>query len=326
VTDSGPVAFDALLAEVAAAYALREVRLVERVRPNVLRVSSSAGEIAVKLFELRQREDAERETALLVHLLPPDPAYRVQTLVRTAGDEPVAVLSSHRVVVTDWVAGRFKPYTAITEPEWRALGKQLGALHVRLQTFDGYPMLVMSQMLGTRDLGTERASLTGLQRLVPEAMRDHLATMLATLDTHGAAALAIPDIAEHPIHNDYNQYNYVFDDRLPPVILDWEGAIIAPQAYEVVRCLNHLPLVAPDHARAFIAGYREVRALEAVALAWAVDASLVDHALKRWPIDRLLAGHADAEGSVRRSAEVLRALVDGIDALRAFYAAHAGRA
>jgi Ser/Thr protein kinase RdoA (MazF antagonist) len=322
----GAAQVDALLAQVAAAYALTAVRLVERVRPNVLRVDSEGGELAVKLFELRQREDAERETALLVHLHPLDPAYRVQTLIRTADDEPVAELATHRVVVTGWVAGRFKPYTAISPDEWRALGKQLGALHVRLQTFDAYPMLVMSEMLRTRDLGIERTSIAGLQALVPEPLREHVATMLATLDAYGAAALAIPDLAEHPIHNDYNQYNYVFDDRLPPVILDWEGAIVAPQAYEVVRCLNHLPLVAPEHARAFIAGYREVCALEAAALAWAVDASLVDHALKRWPIDRLLAGHSDADASVRRSAEVLRALVDGIDTLRAFYAAHAGRA
>lgn len=317
---------DALLAEVATAYALTDVRLVEQVRPNILRVSSSKGELAVKLFELGQRDEADRETELLVHLQPQDPAYRVQTLLRTASDDAVAELSEHRIVVTDWVAGQFKVYTAITEDEWRALGKQLGALHVRLQTFGSAHMQSLTGLLHTRDFSIERASIAGLRELVPEGMREHVTTMIAALDSHGAATLATDDLVEHPIHNDYNQFNYVFDGTLPPVILDWEGAIVAPQAYEVVRCLNHLPLVAPEHARAFIAGYREIRALDAKELAWAVDASLVDHALKRWPIDRFLAGHADAEASVRRSAEVLRVLVDGIDALRAFYAAHAGRA
>lgn len=323
VTDA---AIDDLLKQVATAYGLTDVRLVERVKANVLRVASAAGEHAVKLFELGQRDEAERETDLLVHLQPQDPAYRVQTLLRTADDEAVAELSEHRVVVTDWVAGQFKVYTAITEPEWHALGKQLGALHVRLQTFGSARMPSLTALLHTRDFGIERASIEGLRELVPEGMREHVSTMVAALDAHGAATLAMDSLEEHPIHNDYNQFNYVFDGRLPPVILDWEGAIVAPQAYEVVRCLNHLPLVAPDHAHAFVAGYREIRALDARELAWAVEASLVDHALKRWPIDRLLAGHADAEASVRRSAEVLRVLVDGIHALRAFYAAHAGRA
>jgi Ser/Thr protein kinase RdoA (MazF antagonist) len=319
-------AIEELLKQAAAAYGLADVRLVDRVKANVLRVASSAGELAVKLFELGQRHEAERETDLLVHLQPPDAAYRVQRLLRTAGDEAVAELSGHRVVVTDWIAGQFKVYTAITDTEWHALGKQLGALHVRLQTFGSARMQSLTALLHTRDFGIERASIAGLRDLVPEGMRDHVDTMLAALDAHGAATLAKDDLVEHPIHNDYNQFNYVFDGRLPPVILDWEGAIIAPQAYEVVRCLNHLPLVAPDHARAFMTGYREIRALDAAALAWAVDASLVDHALKRWPIDRFLAGHADAEASVRRSAEVLRVLVEGIAALRAFYASYAGRA
>lgn len=58
------------------------------------------------------------------------------------------------------------------------------------------------------------------------------------------------DDPQHPIHNDYNQFNYLFTGTLPPLIVDWEASIGAPREYELVRCLNHLPLEAPHLAQA----------------------------------------------------------------------------
>lgn len=318
-------ASDTLLTDLATAYQLTDVRVIERVRSNLLRIAADSGEFAVKLYARSEQTRGDTEAALITHLQPPEPQYRVQTLVRTDEGDATALVGDHAVVVTEWVRGQFKPYTQIVEREWRALGTQLASLHVRLETFDAYPLPALSETIASRDLAAERQGLVALHARVPADLQAHLSTMLSVLDAHGAAAVRMPAVRELPIHNDYNQFNYLFDDTLPPVILDWEGAIAAAREYEVVRCMNHLPLVEPGCATAFLRGYREVRALDAGALRWAVDASLVDHALKRWPIDQWLGGDPNGETAVRRSSEVLRALATSVDEVTAFFATHAAR-
>jgi len=134
-----------------------------------------------------------------------------------------------------------------------------------------------------------------------------------------AAGLRSPPGPGQPIHNDDKQHNYLFDGTLPPAILDWEGAIAAQREYEVVRCLNHLPIVASAHATAFVAGYRERRPLELDGLRWAIDRSLLEHALKSWPLERWLAELRGAESALFGSIEVLHALHSGTAQIAAFF-------
>jgi Ser/Thr protein kinase RdoA (MazF antagonist) len=218
-------------------------------------------------------------------------------------------------VVTHWVNGRNKIFTGIIEPEWHALGAELAALHLRLDTFTTPLPRLTEQVV---DVAAERARI-GADRTRAPAYAHYLDARRDLLDRFAPAALAPPPVPERPIHNDYNQHNYLFDDTMPPTILDWEGAIAAPREYEVVRCMNHLPLVARPHASAFVTGYRSVRALDPASLRWAVDRAFIEHAIKSWPLDRLLAGLPGAEERLAGSVEVTLALHARIGELDAFY-------
>jgi len=311
-----------LLGWIAKHYALAEPRLVARVAGDVLHVATGGGDVAVKLFADEDRDRARLEAELLAHLAAPDPRYRVQTLVHAASGELIASGEHGTVLVTRWEPGQFKRYTEITEVEWRALGTELAALHLRLDTFER-PLPRMSALVAARDLGHERTALEANRaRAVAKDPRigPYLDAQLAILDERGARASRMPAAPERPIHNDFNQHNYLFDDRSPPIILDWEGAIAAPREYEVVRCLNHLPLVAPAHASAFVDGYQHVRRLTAEAVRWAIDAALTDHAVKRWPLEQWLAGEEGAAAKLAGSMEVLHALAGGSADLEAFFA------
>lgn len=260
------------------------------------------GDVAVK-----RGDHVELEAALLAHLgAATDPRYRVQELVRVDGD----------ALVTRWIDGVHKSYTEIARDEWGALGRELAALHDRLDAYDG-PIAKLSQR--PRDLDGERAALEALA--VHAELAAHVRAQIAMLEECGPRARIMPADRERPIHDDYNQFNYLFDGRTPPVILDWEGAIGAPREYEVVRCMNHLPLVGREMADAFVGGYRGERALDAAKLAWAVDAALTEHAVKRWPLERWIAG--GARGPLPGSVAVLRALAGARDTLVDYFTAFA---
>lgn len=311
-------------AALAAHYGLDDAFVLADVSDNVVQVATSRGELAVKLFVAADVDKAEREAALLAALAVPDARYRVQTLVTTAAGEPVARTPDEgAVVVTRWLRGEKKQYTSIREDEWRALGSELAALHARLDDFPGALPRASDLVV---DIAAERAAIDACRGRV--AAKDparatvigaYLDARLSLLEARGERGLRAPTGPERPIHNDYNQHNYLFDGSLPPMILDWEGAIAAPREYEVVRCMNHLPLVAPRHATAFVDGYRSVRALDRAALQWAVDRALLEHAVKSWPLERWLAGLPGAERSLAGSMEVLHALHDGVADLARFF-------
>jgi Ser/Thr protein kinase RdoA (MazF antagonist) len=324
-----------LLAALAEAYALEAPTLIAKLNDRVLRVATAAGrELAVKVFEDAQH--AELEAALLHHLAPPDPRYRVQTLVPTARGESVWRASLGQepgevaVLVTDWEPGVYRPYDAIPERDWHALGVSLAALHARLDSFE-VPLPRLSERIAARDLAEEitRLSELSLRVRAKDPARDDLVRYLdaqrAVLEARGPRARRCPADPERPIHNDYNQFNYLFVDEGPPLILDWEGAIGAPREYEVVRCMNHLPILAPRCAAAFLDGYCGVRELAAAGLRWAVDAALAEHAMKRWPIERWFAGEPDAERHVAGSAEILATLQRHAPELEELFAARGTR-
>lgn len=311
-------------AVLAAHYAITEMTNLGDVTESVLHVGTPIGELAVKLFVAADLDKAEREAALLGALAQPDPRYRVQTLVPTATGEPIAHTDDGgAVLVTRWHTADKKLYTAIVEEEWCVLGSELAALHGRL---DGFTATLPRASDLVIDLEAERAAIEASRSRVmakdptrAPSIGRYLDTRLALLSLRGERGLRPPVGPERPIHNDYNQHNYLFDGALPPIILDWEGAIAAPREYEVVRCMNHLPLVAPAHARAFVSGYRSVRELQPDALHWAVDRTLLEHAVKSWPLERWLAGLPGGERALGGSMEVLHALHDRLAELERFF-------
>jgi Ser/Thr protein kinase RdoA (MazF antagonist) len=125
-----------------------------------------------------------------------------------------------------------------------------------------------------------------------------------------------------PLHNDYNQRNYLFPAEGPLVILDWDRAAAGPRADDVVRALHHLPVLAPASAATFLAGYRAVRALSPAALERAARRLMLGHALKHWPAEAWLRGEAWAAPHFTEHFAVVAALDEGADAYDRFY--HAG--
>jgi len=300
---------------VGAHYAIDPVTRSDAMSDNVVRVTTAAGEFAVKLFPTAEVNLAEREAALLAHLAGGDSRYRVQEIVATSAGKVCLVTPLGAVLVTRWVHGLKKTFTDIVKPEWRALGAELAALHLRLDTFST-PLPCLTEHVV--DLVAERARIAADLGRAP-AYTYYLDACRELLDRFAPTALATPPGPERPIHNDYNQHNYLFHDRLPPTILDWEGAIAAPREYEVVRCMNHLPLVARPHAAAFVAGYRSVRELDPSTVRWAVARAFVDHAIKGWPLEHWLAGVPGAEARLSGSVAILLALHARAGEIEDFY-------
>ncbi|WP_233238799.1 phosphotransferase enzyme family protein [Bordetella sp. LUAb4] len=253
-----------------------------RVSERVWRFSTAKGGVAVKFYGQDQLVRARKETALVAYLnTQADHRFRVQTLLRTTAGAPLWLGPHARAMVTAWAPGATRTYDTYTLAEWAALGASLASLHLSL---DQYPAAMPDTLLARlaafdideirRELG--QAEKHGLQTYVDACLR--------LIDQHYAGSLAgFPtDDPQRPIHNDYNQFNYLFGETLPPLVLDWEASIGAPREYEVVRCLNHLPLEAPASAAAFVQAYLRWRPLRIERMAWAVDAASLQHALKRW--------------------------------------------
>lgn len=302
------------------------------------------GGLALKVFSAEQRAEALVESSLLAHLNDGRAeGYRVQPLVRTASGEALLSLGERRVLVTRWVHGVHRSYREIDAAGWAELGRTLAALHLRLdEAPPDLPLRRLVDELRARDLDDDRRVLQQHRqraaairrsggRPLAEQVEILLADRLELLErhaTHAQAELLAPwaDAPDRPIHNDFNVHNYLFDEPFdepfdehgPPLILDWERAILAPREYEVCRCLNHLPLVAPAFAWAFVDGYLERRALDPERVAWAIDAAVTAHALKHWPIEPWLCAEPGSAERIAGMAEIVRSFVEGRPRLLAF--------
>ncbi len=323
-----PVVSDAELERVLAGYGLSPVpgENARVVTARVLRVSTTGGELALKIFAPHELAVARVESEVLAHLCGGDDREaRVQQLLRTASGEALLRLGERSVLATQWEPGSQRAYHEIDAPAWAALGRTLATLHRRL---DDARVALPDALdeIRSRDLARDRETLADHRRRVEQRPSPVAAVLLRLLDDrstllerHAVRCQATLPVGERaPIHNDFNVHNYLFHDEGPPTILDWERAVRAPRELEVIRCLNHLPLVAPGSAWAFVEGYLERRPLHAARLAWALDASLRAHALKHWPVELWLAGAPGADDRIRALAEIVRALVEGRDPLDAF--------
>ena len=317
----------AQLQQVKAAYVDVDVDGLASISPRV----ANNAQVALKFFRPGEDAMARTEAALLQHLQAlRSPHVRVQQLVSTSSGAPLLIIDERQVLLTRFVHGTRKSYSELVDDEWRGLGVGLAALHDALiGATPGVPLLRDS--LQRLDVVGELERIQRDQNTIEgddvdgAAFSEFFSDRAALLREYGPRCRAHLDAISTwaPIHNDYNENNYLFVDGSPPFILDWDRAILAPHEYDVVRCLNHLPLVAPARAAAFLAGYRALRALDPGLLAWSVAAALVSHAVKHWPVEKFFAGEPGARERLRAMAEMVRVLVRRRRELDAFFGAAA---
>lgn len=307
----------------ATAYDLPPGAAPRRVTERVLQV----GGLALKSFAPEQTPRARLEASILRHLAGGE-GYRVQTIVRTRTGADLHLDADGALLANRWEPGVHRDHRDIPPDVWWRLGASLGSLHARLDAPGApTPLAQLGDLVCARDLAAERRCL--LAHREAAARRDDPATpsafrlldaRLRLLDEHGVSDLP-PSRDRGLIHHDFNQHNYLFSDHPTPLVLDWERAIGAPRAYEVVRTLSHLPVARPEAARAFVDGYRSRRPLDSDDLAACVAVALTEHAVKHWPVARWLAGEPDAGARIEALTPVVVTLADEAEGLAAFYRA-----
>jgi hypothetical protein len=273
------------------AYELKQNGAAQQASERVWRVPTEQGDMAVKIYGADQQSRAEKEVGLIAHLQAhADSRFRVQALQVTAAGANRWEGLGRQAMVTRWDLGQFKSYDTFTPAEWDALGASLAALHLKLDLLELPVQDTIKARLFAIDVDETRRGLAGYRERATRnidgasPLRTYADICLRLIDQYypGSVASFPPGDFQHPIHNDYNQFNYLFGNTLPPLILDWEASIGAPREYELVRCLNHLPLESPALASVFVRAYLRVRPLRPERMAWAVDTACLQHALKRW--------------------------------------------
>lgn len=312
--------FDALRAAYGIAHGGEPRQVSERVW-HLPDAGTSAG-VAVKLYADVHAARAHKEAAVLAHLQAhSDARFRVQSLQRTLAGEALFEDVGVRAMVTRWAPGQTRTYDTFTHAEWEALGASLAALHLSLDTLSLPALDSIHARLAAIDADDVRRGLLELIDRDRANLSTYVDTCLRLLDAHYPGSIAAFPLGDpqHPIHNDYNQFNYLFDGTRSPLILDWEAAIGAPREYELVRCLNHLPLEAPQHAAAFVRAYARVRAPRVEHMAWAVDAACLQHALKRWIVQGWLNDPARFAAHLRGATTMVAAFDGARERLIDFY-------
>ena len=321
--DSLAATFD----EIRDAYALRPGGPPRQVGERVWHLPTDDGGVAVKLYASEHRARAAKEAAVLAHFeTHGDARFRVQALKRTADGAPLWTGANDHAMLTRWETGRFRTYDTFSPAEWAALGTSLGALHTSLERLHLPQIDTIHARLAAIDADAVRRSLLdALDRARShdgaDSLRRYVDLALRLLERYYPGSIdAFPaDDPQHPIHNDYNQFNYLFTDALPPLIVDWEASIGAPREYELVRCLNHLPLEAPHLAQAFVLAYRRARPVDPARIAWAVDAACVQHALKLWIVQGWLDEPSRFASHLSGAVTMASAMVDAREHLVDFF-------
>ncbi|WP_423378952.1 phosphotransferase enzyme family protein [Burkholderia sp. LMG 32019] len=313
--------------EILNAYALSRSGPPRQVGERVWHLPTDDGGVAVKLYALAHQARAAKEAAVLAHFeTHGDARFHVQVLKRTAAGAPLWTGANAHAMLTRWETGQFRTYDTFSPAEWDALGASLAALHLSLERLHLPQIDTIRARLAAIDAdGVRRSLLDALDRARSNDgagnLRRYVDLALRMLDRYYPGSIdAFPaDDPQHPIHNDYNQFNYLFTGTLPPLILDWEAAIGAPREYELVRCLNHLPLEAPHLAEAFVRAYRRTRPVDPARIAWAVDAACLQHALKRWIVQGWLDDPARFASHLNGAVTMASAMVDARERLVDFF-------
>ncbi|KML47313.1 aminoglycoside phosphotransferase [Burkholderia cepacia] len=314
--------------EIRDAYALGRSGPPRQVGERVWHLPTDDGGVAIKLYALEHHARAAKEATVLAHFeTHGDARFRVQTLKRTKVGAPLWTGAGSHAMLTRWEAGQFRTYDTFSPAEWEALGASLAALHLSLERLHLPSLDTIGARLAAIDADAVRRSLLdALDRARSNEgaanLRRYVELALRMLDRYypGSVEAFPADDPQHPIHNDYNQFNYLFADACtPPLILDWEASIGAPREYELVRCLNHLPLEAPHLAEAFVLAYRRVRPVNPARIAWAVDAACLQHALKLWVVQGWLDDPSRFAAHLSGAVTMASAMVDARDRLVDFF-------
>jgi Ser/Thr protein kinase RdoA (MazF antagonist) len=318
------------------AFGLHALDSGQPVTKRVSRWKTDGGEVAVKTFDASEQARGATEADLIAFLAAqPDPAYRTQVPFLTAAGAPWVDHEGQRTIVTRWEAGAYRSYDSYSVPEWASLGRCLAALHLRLDDMTMAPLDTLSSRLHRIDAGAELARLAADGLQLPQERMQHPDIGVEQLDRYRAARRDLftacysgalrnfpIDDPQRPIHNDFNQFNYLFSAARPPLILDWEASIGAPREFEVVRCLNHLPLQSPALATSFLCGYLGVRSLRAERMRWAVDVSCLMHATKHWVLQGWLDRRPGFEERLRGAMEMVTIMARGRTGLADFFTLH----
>ncbi|MDN7888680.1 aminoglycoside phosphotransferase [Burkholderia cepacia] len=317
----GPLA--ATFDEILEACALGRSGPPRQVSERVWHLPTDDGGVAVKLYAAGHQACAAREAAVLAHFeTHGDTRFHVQALKRTAAGAPLWTGANAHAMLTRWETGQFRTYDTFSPAEWEALGASLAALHLSLERLQ-LPSLdtIRARLIAIDADAVRRSLLDALNHARSNEnaanLRRYVDLALRMLDRYYPGSIdAFPaDDPQHPIHNDYNQFNYLFTGTLPPLILDWEATIGAPREYELVRCLNHLPLEAPQLAEAFVRAYLRVRPVDPARIAWAVDAACLQHALKLWIVQGWLDDPSRFASHLSGAVTMASAMVDARDRL-----------
>ena len=295
---------------------------------HVARVEGRDG-LAYAFKHFRSSALATKESSILLHLAGGAPVCKVQELRRCTNGDALATTDLGPMMVTLWLEGTSLPYEQIDSDGWAVLGRSLADLHKRLEGFASGATEKLSEQLLTLRLKDERARIVrdrkALHSLrVPEEAITLQDARLRLLEKHLEPCVSRwPKTPSQLIHNDYNVHNYIFGDNGELAVIDWDRAIVAPKEYEVVRCLNHLPLKSPSLASAFLLGYRETMCLDDGVLDWAIHAAMVAHASKHWPNELALAGAPAAIERLVALEKIVSRLAEDETELRAFFSSDA---
>ncbi len=269
---------------------------------HVARVETRDG-LAYAVKHFRSPALAARESSILVHLANADLACGIQTLHLCTNRDALATTDLGPMMASQWIEGASKPYRQIDAEGWRQLGRALASLHQALVSYRGETHESLSTSLQALAIESERTRIASDRQALQAIAAPSEALALQDAKLHLLESHLVPCMATWPtltpqlLHNDYNVHNYLFDTGGALSVIDWDRCVLAPREYEVVRCLNHLPLESPGFAAAFLAGYTERAVLDRDLLKWAVHASMLSHASKHWPNELALAG---APGALER--------------------------
>jgi len=293
---------------------------------HVARVEGRDGlAYAFKCF--RSSALATKESSILLHLAG-DAACKIQELQRCINGDALTATDLGPMMVTRWIEGASLSYEQIDSEGWAVLGRSLADLHKRLEGFECGAAETLSDQFLALSLGSERARIVrdrkALSSLrVPTKAITLQDARLRLLEEHLAPCVSRwPKSPPQLIHNDYNVHNYIYGENGELAVIDWDRALFAPKEYEVVRCLNHLPLEAPSLASAFILGYRETMSLDEDALEWAIHAAMVAHASKHWPNELALAGAPAAIERLVALEKIVSRLAENGTGLRSFFSGY----
>lgn len=244
------------------AYDLGEMRAAKGIDAGTVNTSYvldlAAGRFFLRLYEEQPQAGAEAEVRLLLHLAhagvptPAPVAARDGTMVQVVSGKPAAIFP--------WIEGDMLCLASVT-PE---AGRQVGAALARMHLAGPAPPVETS-------LGGGRFSADDLVARCDRVAKSEEALVRIEAEPLRDAVIRIDrrrriDLPKGLVHGDLFRDNVLWQDGRIAALLDFESAHRGPFAYDVAVTIlswSFRDAFDFDVARGILAGYREVRELEA---------------------------------------------------------------